>query len=177
MGRAIDEGDAAVWGARIAFAAEMFHDPDVPLVPNALIEGYSEMRATEGDSSRADWWTPDGERIVRETMRLAAARGLQRIVLAGLSNGAIGAARLAPRMRGSFVGLVFVSGAPTDAAAPNVPVLAIHGRHDAMASVASVRSYAALHHDKYVDLDAGHLALLLRREESLRALRDWLAAR
>lgn len=221
----------------------MFRDPDVPLVPKALIEGYREMRAAEGDAPspvlatyagmqrpehsdvlvvdqvdaprgavvflhgyggsfalpcwqlaraaaaagfitycpslrpRADWWSADGERIVRETMRLAAARGLGRIVLAGLSNGAMGAARLAPRMRGSLVGLVLVSGAPADAAAPNVPALVIHGRHDSMASAAAARSYASIHHAKYVDLDAGHFALLVRREESMRAFREWLIAR
>jgi pimeloyl-ACP methyl ester carboxylesterase len=241
LGRLVDEGDAAVWGARLAFAVGQFRDPDVPQVPAALREAYAEMRAKEGDAPspvvptyagletpddadvlvvdtvadpkgalvflhgfggsfalpcwqlaetaagahlvtycpsvgpRGDWWSADGERTVRGTVRMIQSRGIDRIYLAGLSNGARGAALLAPRMRGTFRGIVLISGADADAASAGAPVLLLQGGHDAMFPASHALAYAASHAETtYVDLDAGHFALLLRRQEAARALASWL---
>src|SRR5262249_44450006 len=90
-----------------------------------------------------DWWQADGEATLRRTVQIVRARGIDRIYLAGLSNGGIGASRLAPRMRGSFRGLVLISGAAADAPAPGVPALVIHGRRDAMVAVSVAARYAS----------------------------------
>lgn len=124
-----------------------------------------------------DWWTPEGEATVRAAVELLRARGVERIVLAGLSNGGYGVSRLAPRMKGTFAGVVMISGAVPDAPSAGVPALVIHGKHDTMASYEDSRAYASRTGAKLVTLDAGHFAMLVRAEESDRALRDFVAAR
>jgi pimeloyl-ACP methyl ester carboxylesterase len=124
---------------------------------------------------RAAWWTDDGAAIVRDTIRDLRAAGIDRIVLMGLSNGAVGAARLAPKLGGSIDGLVLVSGAAR-ADAPGVPVLVLQGARDAVMPPSIARDYASAHGAKYVALEGGHFALLLERERADKALTAWLAA-
>lgn len=124
-----------------------------------------------------DWWSPEGEATLRRTVDVLRARGAKRIVLAGLSNGGYGASRLAPRMKGAFVGVIVISGAAPDAAPPGVPTLAIHGARDTMAGVEEARGYAARTSGRLVVLDAGHFAMLVRAEESDRAVREFVEAR
>ncbi len=124
-----------------------------------------------------DWWSPEGEATLRRTVDVLRARGKQTIVLAGLSNGGYGASRLAPRMKGAFAGVIVISGAAPDAGAPGVPTLAIHGAHDAMAGIEEARAYAAKTSGRLVVLDAGHFAMLVRAEESDRAVREFVEAR
>ncbi len=120
------------------------------------------------------WWTHANERIVRDTIASLHARGKTRIYLAGLSNGGIGASRLAPRLAGEIDGLVLVSGAAPDAGAPGVSTLVIQGRVDGQVSTPMVRAYATRVGAKYVELDAGHFALLVERERAEAAITDWL---
>jgi|GEM_PF-827650 len=122
-----------------------------------------------------DWWSPDGRATLQRTVDLLHARGVSRIVLAGLSNGGFGASRLAPSMRGTFAGLVLVSGADPEAPPPGVPVLVLHGRYDSMTSSIDAATYAAKHGGRYVGLEAGHFALLVRSAESERAIRAFVA--
>lgn len=124
-----------------------------------------------------DWWSPQGERTVRRTLDVLRARGIQHVVLVGLSNGAHGAALLAPRLRGAFVGVVLVSGAPAGAPPAGAPTLVIHGSYDTMASVPEARAYAARTGAKYVALDAGHFAMLVRPERFDHELRAFVEAR
>jgi pimeloyl-ACP methyl ester carboxylesterase len=124
-----------------------------------------------------DWWSPEGEAIVRRTVDMLRARGVARIVLAGLSNGGYGASRIAPRMKGVFAGLVLVSGAAADAPPAGIPTLLLHGTHDTVTSFESSRRYAARTGATLVSLDAGHFAMLVRAEEANRALGDFVAAR
>ncbi|MBX3206435.1 MAG: alpha/beta hydrolase [Labilithrix sp.] len=121
-----------------------------------------------------DWWSPDGEATLRRTVDALHARGITRIVLAGLSNGGYGASRLAPRMRGSFVGLVLVSGAAPDAGPSGMPTLVVHGRKDSMARFSSASSYAARTGARLVALDAGHFSMLVRSEENDAAVRAFV---
>jgi pimeloyl-ACP methyl ester carboxylesterase len=123
---------------------------------------------------RGDWWTARGERITRETIRWLRARGATRIVLAGLSNGGIGASRLAPRLRGELAGLVLISGAAPVAPPRGVPVLVVHGRRDRMTSPAIARQ--AGRRGKLVMLDGDHFVLVTKAEEIQRELETWLAA-
>ena len=204
VNRLLDEGDVAVAGTRVLVASGMVRD-DVLTLPSAMTDAYRNMRRYEGEapspfvatylglerpdafdlvlveaprtgettasprtallflhgyagnfdlpcgqlacavastgvvtacpSTRwvGDWWSADGEAILRRTVEILHARGVDRIVLAGLSNGGYGASRLAPRMKGTFAGLV--------------------------------------------TLDAGHFAMLVRGEESDRAVREFVAAR
>jgi pimeloyl-ACP methyl ester carboxylesterase len=126
--------------------------------------------------TEGDWWSNAGERLVRTTVEALRAAGYARIVLAGLSNGGIGASRLAARMKGTFAGLVLLSGADPAAAPPGVPVLVVHGHHDAMSSAASAHAYARAAGGKYVDLDAGHFAMLRKADDVDRAVHDFVAA-
>jgi pimeloyl-ACP methyl ester carboxylesterase len=124
---------------------------------------------------RGEWWTATGEATLRRTIDLARARGLDRIVLAGLSNGAVGASVYAPRMRGALRGLVLISCASASAGAAGVPTLVLHGRGDRMCPAAAGRAYAQRTGARYVELDAGHFALMTHEEEAARALGDWLS--
>lgn len=239
LARLIDERDAAVWGARIAFASGHFRDPDTPAVVPALIRAYEELSAQEGDvpspvvptylglqrrgatdvlafdtvvskraafiflhgfggsfalpcwqlahavsvvgfvtrcpslGPRGDWWSEEGEAIVRDTIRALREEGIDHVVLAGLSNGGVGAARLAPKLRGAIHGLVLIAGT-APAAAPGVPVLVLHGARDSMMPASAARAYAVAHGGTYVDLDGGHFALLLERPRAMAALTSWL---
>lgn len=107
------------------------------------------------------WWSPEGERIVRATAQALKEAGAKRIVLMGLSNGGIGATRLAARMKGAFVGLVLFSGADPGVGAAGIPTLVLHGRRDAMVSQSSSRVYARAASARFVDLPSGHFAMML----------------
>jgi predicted alpha/beta hydrolase family esterase len=123
-----------------------------------------------------DWWTRDGLATLERTIALVRARGAKHIVLAGLSNGGYGAARLAPRVRGKISGLVLISGADPDAPSPGVPTLVIHGLADQMAPVAEGRGYAQKHGARFVGLNAGHFAMLVRKDDSDRAVHAFVAS-
>jgi hypothetical protein len=122
---------------------------------------------------RGDWWSAEGEQILRRTVRLARERFPGRLFAAGLSNGGAGLARLAPRLRGTLDGIVLISGT-SDAPAPGTPVLVVHGSRDAMSSPQHARAYADRVGGEYVSLEAGHFALLLRRQEGCRRVAAWL---
>ena len=124
-----------------------------------------------------DWWSPAGEATLRRTVEVLHARGVERIVLAGLSNGGYGAAKLARRMGGTFAGLVLISGADPTTPPAGIPTLVIHGSHDTMASYESARRYAANAGAKLVTLDAGHFAMLVKGEEADRAVRTFVIER
>jgi pimeloyl-ACP methyl ester carboxylesterase len=124
-----------------------------------------------------DWWSKDGQQVLESTIDELRARGAQRVVLAGLSNGGIGASLLAPRLRTEIAGLIVISGASPEAASPSIPVLAIHGAHDAQISAGVVRAYATRVGGRYVSLDAGHFALLAREVEATAAITAFLRAR
>lgn len=124
-----------------------------------------------------DWWSADGEATVRRTVALLRARGIERIVLAGLSNGGEGASRLAPRMKGLLAGLILISGADPRAGSAAVPTLVIHGARDTVVPFEGSRLYAKRTGTKLVSLDAGHFAMLVRAEETNRAVHDFMAGR
>jgi pimeloyl-ACP methyl ester carboxylesterase len=121
-----------------------------------------------------DWWSADGEAILRKTVEFLRRSGYERLVLAGLSNGGIGAARLAPKMKGTFAGLVLVSGTDPAASPLNAPTLVVQGRRDTMVSPSSSRSYAAKSRAKYVEVDSGHFAMLFRSAEVEHAIEDFI---
>ncbi|HEX7600596.1 MAG TPA: hypothetical protein VF316_03280 [Polyangiaceae bacterium] len=124
-----------------------------------------------------DWWSAQGEAIVRATVADLRARGVKHLILAGLSNGGIGASRLLPRMPGTFEGFIAISGAAPDAPAPGIPVLALQGRNDAQVSASVVHAYCMRAGGHYVEYDGGHFALLLHEKEAVDAMAAWLTVR
>lgn len=103
--------------------------------------------------------------IVDASIAWARGRGAQSIVLAGLSNGAAGAARLASNLR-DLDGLVLVSGLDPRAPHPSIPTLVWHGLHDERFFASRVRAWAAhLPNGELVFTEGDHFALLKQREE------------
>lgn len=135
------------------------------------VAGLDVVTACPSTRFLGDWWSADGEAIVRRTVEMLRARGVSRFVLAGLSNGGYGASELAPRMKGTFAGMILISGAQADQPSPGIPVLLLHGTNDNVAPVSEARTYAAKHHgSRLVELRAGHFALLVRAEQANREI-------
>jgi pimeloyl-ACP methyl ester carboxylesterase len=102
------------------------------------------------------------------------------IILAGLSNGGVGASRLAPELRGAIDGLILLSGAAPYAVGPGVPTLVIHGERDSMMPIEVARDYRAAHPGRvtdYVELTGTHFILLEQREEVREHIARFLRAR
>ncbi len=124
-----------------------------------------------------DWWSPEGEAIVRSVVNDLHARGQKHLVLAGLSNGGIGGSLLVTRFPGTFEGFIAISGASPQATSPGIPVLCIQGKRDAQIPAAIVAAYATRSSGKYVEWDAGHFVLLLKEDLVVDAMASWLGAR
>jgi pimeloyl-ACP methyl ester carboxylesterase len=61
--------------------------------------------------------------------------------------------------------------------AAGVPTLVVQGRHDTHVEPAGPRAYATATGAAYVDVDAGHFALLVRSEVVEREVREFIALR
>jgi hypothetical protein len=106
------------------------------------------------------WWEPSGDEIVTATLDYAHAIGMNRVYLAGLSNGAAGASVLALRRHDRLAGLVLVSGMRAEAPPP-LPVLVVQGSADKMMRAAAARAYAARRANvRYREIVGGHFVFL-----------------
>jgi len=177
-----------------AFDALVFAPPDVPhpRVGVVFLHGYAGSFTLEcwlvARAARAiaavtvcpatafsgHWSGREGERTFRETLDHLRARGIERVYLAGLSNGAIGASALAPRFASSLSGLILISGAPSAGGGGGLPTLVVQGEQDTMASAATARAFAARTHATYAGFDGGHFVLMIRRDEVRNAIASWL---
>jgi pimeloyl-ACP methyl ester carboxylesterase len=128
-------------------------------------------------SFRGHWSGRDGERLLRASLDFLQARGVRRVYLAGLSNGAAGASALAPRFASTLSGLILISGAPAGGTAAQLPALVLHGEGDRIASATAARTFAARTGARYVGLDGGHFVLLMRRAQARDAIAGWLQQR
>jgi pimeloyl-ACP methyl ester carboxylesterase len=124
---------------------------------------------------RGDWWTADGEATVRATLSYLHSRGVRRIYLAGLSNGAVGTSALAGRLQSDLAGLVLISGVDSDADLSDLPTLIVQGRDDermpaalAQAFVQRVGTQAT-----YVELPGDHFVLVERADELRQRITAW----
>jgi pimeloyl-ACP methyl ester carboxylesterase len=124
-----------------------------------------------------DWWRGGGPEIAREALGRLRERGFDRIVLAGLSNGGVGASYLAPRMHGNIVGLLLISGAAADAPVAGVPTLVLEGAHDTMMSPRVVRQYADKTGAAYAELDGTHFLLIEQPDAMTDIVARWLSSR
>lgn len=110
--------------------------------------------------SSGAWWEPSGEETLRATLDYAHSIGMNRVYLAGLSNGAAGASVLALKYRERLAGLVLISGIRAERA-PALPVLVVQGAADRMMSPALARAYAQRSSNvKYQELAGGHFIFL-----------------
>jgi pimeloyl-ACP methyl ester carboxylesterase len=121
------------------------------------------------------WGSRQGERTLRATLDYLRGRGIGRVYLAGLSNGAAGASALAPRFASALAGLILISGAPAGGTDGGLPTLVVEGERDRGAAAA--RAFVAHTHARYVGLDGGHFVLLTRRAEARAAIAGWLRGR
>ncbi len=106
------------------------------------------------------WWDEDGAEIVRQTLDYAHGIGMNRVYLAGLSNGAAGASVLGHKLQRRLAGLVLVSGGRAETP-PALPVLLIQGERDTMMSASHARAYASRGPQvTYRELPGGHFIFL-----------------
>jgi pimeloyl-ACP methyl ester carboxylesterase len=113
-------------------------------------------------SARGDWWSAAGEQTFVATVNELRRRGMRRIYLGGLSNGASGASVIAQRHQRELAGLVLVSGGR--AHTPRLPTLVIQGASDRMMPAASARAAARASRAKYRELPGGHMVFFTQHE-------------
>ncbi len=122
------------------------------------------------------WWNAKGQSILRETIIYLQQRGVERIYLAGLSNGAIGASRLADQYKNDLNGLILISGADPNATMTELPVLLLHGKHDERIPVSMMEQYTsdAGPTAAYHLFEGDHFLLLKQAEQVQGVIIDWL---
>jgi hypothetical protein len=123
-------------------------------------------------NAHGDWWSSAGQAIVRTEIGELRARGVKRIVLAGLSNGAVGARAIAQRSRAALSGLLLISGGVRGSYPPGLPLLVLVGRSD--------RQFAPPRGDlpassRLALLEGGHFVLMTHEAEAHAAMRSWLS--
>jgi len=127
-----------------------------------------------------DWWTPQGQAIVRAAFDYLHEQGVQTIYLGGFSNGGIGTSRLAPKLaveeniRGLFM-IAGVANAP-EIKKMNLPVLVIQGTKDERMPAASARQFVEVLGDLATYAEIGSDHFLIMKESALvqEAIRAWL---
>jgi len=120
------------------------------------------------------WPNEAGLRIVRAALAYLRSRGIERVFLAGLSNGAAGALGLLPQVASSFQGVILISGAPAAGDVGEVPTLVVHGSVDTMTPAPAARAFAERVKATYAEFDGGHFVWLTRPRDTREAIVDWL---
>jgi pimeloyl-ACP methyl ester carboxylesterase len=123
-----------------------------------------------------DWWSPQGAAILHQTLTYLQRRGVERIYLAGLSNGGIGASRLAQRFESDLAGLILISGADPHARITRLPVLVVQGKNDERIPMSVAEQYvtAARATSTYLLLEGDHFVLLKQVDRVQSAIADWI---
>lgn len=122
----------------------------------------------------ATWWDDTGAEILRLTLEYAHSIGMNRIYLAGLSNGAAGASVLASKVQRKLSGLVLVSGGRATTPPP-LPVLVVQGKTDAIMPASDARAYASRGRNvTYHEVPGGHLVFLSDIERVRPAIAQFL---
>jgi hypothetical protein len=137
------------------------------------IDAVTVCPSTEPSGS---WWSSQGRSILRETLTYLQQRGVERIYLAGLSNGGIGASRLADPLKQDNVGLILISGADPNATITELPVLVLHGKYDERIPVSVMEQYASAAGPSatYHLFEGDHFLLLKEADQVQKAMVDWL---
>jgi pimeloyl-ACP methyl ester carboxylesterase len=124
---------------------------------------------------RGDWWTANGEATLRASLDYLHSRGVRRIYLAGLSNGAVGASRMASRLQGDLAGLVLISGSDANAQLSDLPTLIVQGSGDERmpASLAQRFARRAGARATYIEVAGDHFVLVERADELQQQISAW----
>lgn len=122
------------------------------------------------------WWTPQGQAILQETLTYVHHRGINRIYLAGLSNGAISASRLANQLKDQLTGLILISGADPNATKTDLPTLVLQGQYDERIPVSMIEQYVSLagSNTTYHLFEGDHFLLLKQADQVQPVIADWL---
>lgn len=122
------------------------------------------------------WWNPQGQAILQETFNYLHKRGVEHIYLAGLSNGAIGASRLADQLKSDVRGLILISGADPNAPMTDLPVLLLHGENDERIPASLMERYtsAAVSNATYHVFEGDHFLLLKQADQVQAVIVSWL---
>jgi dienelactone hydrolase len=122
------------------------------------------------------WWKAEGQAILEETITYLHQRGVKRIYLAGLSNGGIGATRLADSFKKDLAGLILISGADPNATITEMPVLVLHGKYDERIPVSMMEQYASAAgmNATYHLFEGDHFLLLKQADQAQKVMIDWL---
>lgn len=126
--------------------------------------------------ARARWASEPHRRTVEQSIEQLRAQGVQRVYLAGLSAGAIGASRLAGHL--DVEGVILISGASRQARPARVPTIVIQGRDDPRCPPGPARAYARSlgRRARYVEHpEADHWLILSHHEWVTEHLREWIA--
>ncbi len=125
-------------------------------------------------SASGHWGGPEGQRIAKATLDWLGARGKDRVILAGLSNGGAGASVLSRTFERRLVGAIAISG--TEGTGPKkLPMLVLHGTADPMASADNARRFAKAGPKRtWAPLPGGHFALLHERDLARDVIVLWL---
>lgn len=174
-----------------AFDAVVFEPPGTPQCGIVFLHGFagnfSVLDAFVARAAReagavticpsAGWmgaWAKE-ERTVRACIDHLRARGIRRIFLAGLSNGALGASALAPRLSRELSGLILLSGSDLSEPDSGLPVLLVIARNDERMYASMAREYAerAGKRGTLVELTGDHFVLAKDPEAVRRAVSSW----
>jgi pimeloyl-ACP methyl ester carboxylesterase len=140
----------------------------------AAARGIGAVTVCPATDFSGHWRGEAGERILRASLDYLQSRGIKRIFLAGLSNGALGASTLAPKFASSLEGLILISGAPATGGNAGLPTLVVHGSQDTMTPAQSARVFAERNHSTYAGFEGGHFVLLTNRMETRETIVNWL---
>jgi pimeloyl-ACP methyl ester carboxylesterase len=128
-----------------------------------------------GVGARAAWASGEGPAIVSAAIEALRARGVERVVLAGLSSGGVGASRLMRGLRGRIDGVILISGATSQRT--ELPALLVHGTGDTMVPVYGARALARRSPAAtLIELPGRHFVLAEHTTEVQGHIRDWLTA-
>ena len=123
----------------------------------------------------ADWTGKVGRKIVARVFEMNRGK-TSKIILGGISNGAIGASVLSHQFSGEVSGVLLIAGAANRSKPGGKPFIAFHGRDDKMSPILPVRAYAAsADKGKLHELDGGHFAVLQQRDLFWSEFGHWLA--
>lgn len=122
------------------------------------------------------WWIPNGEDTLRETIDYLHQRGVSRIYLAGLSNGAVGASEMAYKLTDDISGLILISGASPDAQDSGLPVLVLAGSNDERMPADMLYAYAERMGSEatFFELDSDHFMLAKKAQDVQAEIASWL---
>jgi hypothetical protein len=122
-----------------------------------------------------DWGSPQGRAITQATIAYLRQEGIERVYLAGLSNGGVGASQMASDLA-ELDGLILISGLSPAVEPAELPTFIIHSRQDERMPVRIARAYAEAANSwaTYVEMDGDHFVLAKRPLEVREALVSWL---